>query len=594
MAIDNELDQMLEWSTSGGTPFMDVLDFFPGLGDLSVGGVPLYTIYSTPSVPPAESGFTFTPQHAAAVDQFVDNLNYNTTTKAVTDDQGRVIVDPQNSQAFLDKLREVEVLNAQAADQRMTANPAMQSTLYAKVGSALQGASNYLTDKSVLGPLLGTLVLGGVGLGVSRAVTGGPGTFTPPTSGSTAPPPAVQNARDALNRALTQPSIQSGTPTTAPGAGMLPLMSSGTANLEDALRASLAGQSVLANDTALSASREYAANQEQAPIERAIRLWALQSLPSMVAGNQPPTPVANMLNMTQQPGGTWTADGYNQGEGMSGPQYTGPSSQARQGYVDPSTGSWVQTGTGQPPMATPASNAARYSQGVAAALDPNNPQVPRINDPIRMGLANEIARVLAGQYANPAEDRLAREEEEALKNRLFRLHGAGYEATTGGDASLQRFNESQFIRRENDRKSTLASLVPMEQTRRAAEYSTPLAALSTLGAGEMDRSRFGEDVRQRGLAERLALLNMGRTSRPELSTTLSSIVPIQPLLNLGGAEAAAERREALNTQSALEAFRAREASRNQLASGIAGIFGTAAGALTRPSSNITVHTTGGG
>lgn len=210
------------------------------------------------------------------------------------------------------------------------------------------------------------------------------------------------------------------------------------------------------------------------------------------------------------------------------------------------------------------------------------PQPPRIDDPIRAALASEIARAVGGGTASPLLERTEREEEDQLRNRLFRQLGAGYEVSTPGIEALQRMRESQAIRRENNRQQTYASLGPQEFARRGAEYQVPLTAAGTLSNIDLAQRGFTSGERQRGLAERLGLLGLGRTPMPQIATTLGQNVPISPLLGLDSAERARQQQHAINTQAALQSFGADAQSDQALASAIAGLFGGAAGSVFRP------------
>ena len=87
---------------------------------------------------------------------------------------------------------------------------------------------------------------------------------------------------------------------------------------------------------------------------------------------------------------------------------------------------------------------------------------------------------------------------------------------------------------------------------------------------------WNETLRQRGLAERMGLLGLGRQSPMNLQNSLSSMVPISPLLGLG--DNSAQQSYQNSFQAALAAFQAQEQERARLAGGISGLFGAAAGA----------------
>ena len=208
-----------------------------------------------------------------------------------------------------------------------------------------------------------------------------------------------------------------------------------------------------------------------------------------------------------------------------------------------------------------------------------NDWIPRINDPIRAAFASEIARAAGGATASPMLQRMEQEEEQQLRNRLQAQLGAGYEVSSPGIEAMQRMRESQAIRRENNRQQTYANLAPQEFARRGAEYQVPLTAANTLTNIDLANRGFDSRERQTGLAERLAMLNIGRTPVPQISTTLNSLVPISPLLGLDSADRARQQQHALQTQAALQSYGSSAQSDQALAAAIAGLFGTAAGSF---------------
>ena len=243
------------------------------------------------------------------------------------------------------------------------------------------------------------------------------------------------------------------------------------------------------------------------------------------------------------------------------------------GVFRPSLASFL-TGPG---AVAPGQTGQMFSNAVGNVLMPSVPYLPRMVDPIRLELEAELGRVFGGEVSNPGLSRAFTEEEAQLRNSLFQALGPGYELTTPGQAALQRLRESHGIRREEDRRQTLAAFLPQEASRREAEYAQPLRALDVLGSGEMARANFQEGVRQRGFGERLGLLGLGRESIPALSTTMGAYAPIPSLLGLESSAAAQQRYADLLHQSNLAAYNAQNQSNASLASGIGGIFGTAAG-----------------
>lgn len=370
------------------------------------------------------------------------------------------------------------------------------------------------------------LALGGVGVALGQAVAGGDREIKLPDAPG--PGPEQQAAQRAFSNVLTTGGATTGVPAGVAGLATpnlgAPFAATGQQNLEDVFRSGLAGQSILTQLAALQAARELGISTEQAPAEAAVRNLSMAQLPSFMT---PPNAGPGALQMTQGADGTYT---------------------------------------------------------LAPAIAGLN-QPPRIDDPIRAAFASEIARAVGGGTASPLLERAEREEEDQLRNRLFQQLGAGYEVSTPGMEALQRMRESQAIRREGNRQQTYASLGPQEFARRGAEYQVPLTAASNLTNIDLANRGFTSRERQTGLAERLGLLNLGRTPTPQIATTLGSNVPISPLLGLDSAERARQQQYAINTQAALQSFGADAQGDQALAGAIAGLFGSAAGSF-RPQNTI--------
>ena len=406
------------------------------------------------------------------------------------------------------------------------------------LGKVSDGADDL--TKTTLGKIALTLGLGAAGVGIGQMVAGGNDPVRlPPAPG---PGPEQQAAQAAFRNVLATGGATTGVPgggtggvasniaaLTSPNLAA-PFAATGQQNLEDTFRSGLAGQSLLTQLAAMQAARELGISTEQAPQEAALRQLSMAQLPSFLT---PPNAGQQTLQTVQNADGSYS-----------------------------------------------------ISPAVAGLTNP-----PRIEDPVREAYAMEIARAIM-EEANPGLRRAEREEEEGLRNRLYgQLGGAGYEASSPGMEALQRMRESQDIRRRQNTLATLTSLGPQELSRRSAEYQVPLTAANTLTNLDLANRGFESRERQTGLAERLGMLNLGRTPVPQIGTTLSSNVPISPLLGLDSAERARQQQYSLNTQAALDSYRTGAQSDQQLASAIAGLFGAAAGSF-RPQPNLVLNTTG--
>jgi hypothetical protein len=489
-----------------------------------------------------------------------------------------------------------EVLNRVGVDTatgKITGEPGVIAQAVAKLKSAI-GEDLFKG--------LGVLGLGAVGIALGQAVVGGGERMRLPEP--TPPSPATQASREALNTALTQPgTVRSATgfgaipgfdptrpfvsdqatlaaqamrqqqveaaltqhlgrsptqqevdqamqalpapraPSVAAGPSLAQALGPGATGQEDlqtAFRLGLAGQRNLADLALAGTGRELAADIEQSPWERAIRLGALGEVPGLLG------PTGNL------------APALSTGQTISR-----------------SIADLLRPGT--IPMRQDASG-----QWVADVSSPSLPAV--LQDPVRAALEAEVLRTLRGETPTPELEQAEREEEAQLRNRLFRMLGPGFELSTTGDEQLQRLKTQQQIRRNQYRVQSVANLAPQELQRRQFGEEAPLNRLRTFLPAELERATFGENVRQRGLTERVALADLGRRPVSQLSTTLQSIVPTAPLLGLGDAESERRFQQGLQTDIALRSFDAEQRERAARAQGISSLFGTAAGTAFAPSS----------
>ena len=436
--------------------------------------------------------------------------------------------------------------------------------------SVWDNATKYLQQNAP--KILTSLGIGALGIVIAKAVAGEPPTFEAPTP--TAPLASVASARGALEQALTTtpgsvaPTIR-GVPTqavfaylTADQAGRATLAQSypgiaeaavalsngegiqatGTASqdLQAAIRGALAGQRNVA-DTALAASaRELAAGMEQAPAERAVRLAALSQVPGYL----------------QTPG--VTAGAMTTGEQLS-------QMIARLLPQQPTSTILDQNGN---PIGTSTYRTIIPSQ---------------YSDEIQAGIGRMVMDAIEGRLESPLARDFA-DEERQLRARLLSQLGPTYEGSTLGTRALQDLRESQDIRKQQYLLGTISSLAPQEAARRQFNITTPETAfnarLNAFLPAESARANLGQTVQQAGLANTTALASgFGRTPTPQTQTTLSSIVPIQPLLGLEDASRSRQLQDALSTQAALNAFNLTAADKSATAKSIADLFGTVAGGV---------------
>lgn len=487
---------------------------------------------------------------------------------------GQPVLDTAQLSALEGALPDINAAVAKTqAGQALTApEQNAYDTAVGKVKAVLDPVSRVLGVD--VGRVLTALGVGGLGIVIARAVAGEPPKFEAPTP--TAPLASVASARAALEQALTTtpgsvaPAIR-GVPTqavfaylTADAAGRATLAQSypgiadaamalsngegiqatGTASqdLQAAIRGALAGQRNVA-DTALAASaRELAAGMEQAPAERAVRLQALSQVPGYLQ-----TPSVTTGAMT-------TGEQLSQMIARLLPQ--------------------------QPTSTILDQNGNPIGTSTARTIVPS-----QYSDEIQGGIARMVMDAIEGRLESPLARDFA-DEERQLRARLLSQLGPTYEGSTLGIRALQDLRESQDIRKQQYRIGTISTLAPQEAARRQFNITTPETAfnarLNTLLPAESSRANLGQTVQQAGLANTTALAStFGRTPTPQTQTTLSSIVPIQPLLGLQDAATSQRLQDMLGAQTALNAFNLENQDRQNIARSIAGLGTTAAGAILK-------------
>lgn len=405
--------------------------------------------------------------------------------------------------------------------------------------NTLQKWSEALGLDTQLGKMLGALGLGAVGLGLSQAITssGDAGKLTLPQS--TPVPASVATARDALTRALTQPTTDAYTraltqPTTA-----------GSTVDAQSLVAALTPAERSAYDTALA------------------NLRAGADLPGTLARLDREAPrVANAVGVAMgvrgaaQPGTTATPGlpvnlGPSATAGIDLEQMLRSGTAAQRNIADlilATSGRELLTDAEQAPL-------ERATRLQSLTEIPGLLRPVGETDPVLTGLTDRLNRALRGEVSNPALERAFREEEDTVRNALRLQLGPGYELSTPGMDRLQKLKESQAVRREDDVRQTIAGVAPLE----------------------LGRRQFGEGLRQQGLTERAGLLNLGRQPATSLASTASLLAPVQPLLNPNLEAQERSVADAVRLQTALSAFQSREADRRALGQSVASLFSGAAG-----------------
>lgn len=443
------------------------------------------------------------------------------------------------------------------------------------------------------GSVLLALGLGGVGTALAALVAGGtpkvpapqPAPLTPTQAagrdvlqGALTQAPGAVQGQPALGGALTQPlGGQLGGPATSivPGAGAFQPGTTGATDLESIVRAALAGQRNLAQFGLTGTARELGIEQQQAPLEEAIRLQALGQIPGLLSTSQ--------------------FQGF-------------PSTPAIQQQLLQALGQ----STVVPPFNDPL--LASLQQRAGSLLSPASPY----QDPIQAGLAEQVQAALAGQ-SNPRLEAQFREEEQLLRQQLAQQLGippASVELSTPGADAIARLRERQTFARQEDQRQTIAQLSGLEAQRRQFNLLTPeqlrlqeqasvvpqtanafqfsqqfpqasrvqneqlrQGFLGQLLPAEVQRQQAGLGAQQQGLLNQVGVLGLGRRTPGELTASLGSMVPIAPLLGIDASQQERLLQQQFANQAALQSFGANLANQQQAAAGIGNIFGQAGGAL---------------
>lgn len=587
-----------EWVRSGTTPG-DVVDH-------SIRPVTMTTPEQFAGLTGAQMA-----QQATTLSDFFDQLQAHKVTHELYDSAGNKVGTMADAQ---------RLVTAYHAYNAAPNDPNTQSGVWNGIKRIWNGLGENTKDRIVAATI--AIGLGGIGLAVAKAATSGPTTVNmPPPPG---PSPVQAGAQGVMGTVLNTPpggapappvatpgtgagtvvpgadAVATPAPATGAGTAFNPFAMTGNQNLEGIFRSGLAGQHILASLAAYQAAREAGTTQQMAPYEDLLRLMAMSQIPQFMtpatAGAFPATAGAatpdatipddvqsrirgidRLIALKQTPLTDEAADRARQ-MALTELQRQKTELLAPYAATTPPAG----TGGAGGPGAGQSGAGTAFTDWLMRALDPNAPDLPRQIDPIRLEIASEVSRALRGETPSPLLDRLAREETEGERNRLFARLGAGFETSSPGIEALARMRDSQAMRAEQNRQQTFATLMPQEFARRQAEYANPLAAIQTLGAGEMDRARFATGERMTGLAERLALLGMGRTSPSALAQSLSAYVPITPLLGLDATNASNMAGYHAANQAAIANFNAQNQSDAATAAAISGLFGTAAGAFRPP------------
>lgn len=205
----------------------------------------------------------------------------------------------------------------------------------------------------------------------------------------------------------------------------------------------------------------------------------------------------------------------------------------------------------------------------------------RASDPLLAAIYDQALQAVSGGRASPQLERQFQEEERAIRNKLFRQVGEGYETSTPGIQALAEMRQRHNELRDRHSLSAVSAFAPLALAREQFGESTRGRVTSEALA----REQFAEQNRQRGLAENINIAStFGRQPLGQLTSQLNTIVPTMPLLGIDTAEQDRRLNQQLNNQLALASFQSQQASDRQLANSISGIFGTAAGALGRSGS----------
>lgn len=168
------------------------------------------------------------------------------------------------------------------------------------------------------------------------------------------------------------------------------------------------------------------------------------------------------------------------------------------------------------------------------------------SDPVQVALQKELMSVLGGSGVSPTTTTRQAREMAATRAQLYQQLGPDYELTTAGQTALnqlaQRHNAEQF----DERRATVSSYAPLEQSRAQFAYAAPTA----------------------------------RTGQRQ--NILASIAPTQPMLNYGGIDRANLYNTQLQDQAALTGYQGETQNQRELAAGVGQLGGKIAESITRP------------
>ena len=223
---------------------------------------------------------------------------------------------------------------------------------------------------------------------------------------------------------------------------------------------------------------------------------------------------------------------------------------------------------------------------------------PGTTDPVTEALQARVLAAARGETPSPMLERLEREEMDQILNQ-FALRGPQYAESSAGIEKLARLRQMQTERRDNQILSTLSTLQPQLVQRellpgqRAGQLAPLLQARETLPnlqlrsvadilggreQGALGIAGFLANQAEQRRAGAQALAGTGRTSPILLQSPLASIASIPSITGVSDLNAGVRTQNDLNQRLAFAAFDAEQAARAGLGSGIARLFGAAAGA----------------
>ncbi len=205
-------------------------------------------------------------------------------------------------------------------------------------------------------------------------------------------------------------------------------------------------------------------------------------------------------------------------------------------------------------------------RSIALSQVPGAVATPEPTDLVGAGIRDRVLKALRGGVVDPGLERTLAEQKDILLNNLAKMYGRPGQETEGtvGGALVQGFDEKANELRYNVNRDILNTLAPQEAARTAY----------TAGRGDI---RLGQDV---------TLSQLGLTPPAATAGSLSSTMPIQPLLGIN--DTSGQQTAAMQAQAAIAAYNAQNASDQSKAAAVAKIFGASAGALTAPTYNFTM------